>query len=117
MEQNGLRGSAPARIDDKGRLKIPTVFRSLIQDGKGPDVFVTSLDGACVRIYPMPVWLEIEGKLSAVQSSSHFVKGKTANQKVLEGVQASSPYSSKDVTIGADRRLTFRLTEAIPLRD
>jgi len=61
--------------------------------------------------------IEIEGKLSAVQSSSHFVKGKTANQKVLEGVQASSPYSSKDVTIGADRRLTFRLTEAIPLRD
>ena len=30
----------------------------------GPDVFVTSLTGECVRIYPMPVWLEIERKLS-----------------------------------------------------
>jgi len=63
VEQKGLRGSAPARIDDKGRLKIPSVFRGVIHDGSGADVFVTSLDGACVRIYPMPVWLEIEGKL------------------------------------------------------
>ena len=64
VEQKGLRGSAPARIDDKGRLKVPTMFRGVIQDQQGPDVFVTSLTGECVRIYPMPVWLEIERKLS-----------------------------------------------------
>jgi MraZ protein len=58
-----VRGSAPARIDDKGRLKVPTIFRSVIQDRQGPDVFVTSLSGESVRIYPMPVWLEIERKL------------------------------------------------------
>ena len=49
-----MRGSAPARIDDKGRLKVPTLFRPDIQDRQGPDVFVTSLTGDCVRIYPMP---------------------------------------------------------------
>lgn len=64
----GLRGSAAARIEDKGRLKIPTVFRTVIQDQHGPDVFVTSLTGDCVRIYPMPVWLETERKLSAMGS-------------------------------------------------
>ena len=63
MEQKGLRGSAPARIDDKGRLKVPTIFRTVIHDQQGPDVFVTSLTGECVRIYPMPVWLEVERKL------------------------------------------------------
>ena len=63
MEQRGLRGSAPARIDEKGRLKVPTIFRGVIQDQHGPDVFVTSLTGECVRIYPMPVWLEIERKI------------------------------------------------------
>jgi len=57
-----MRGSSPARIDDKGRLKIPTAIRA-IQDQQGPDVFVTSLTGESVRIYPMPVWLEIERKL------------------------------------------------------
>ena len=66
MELKGLRGSAAARIDDKGRLKVPTIFRTIIQDQQGPDVFVTSLTGECVRIYPMPVWLEIERKLTQI---------------------------------------------------
>ena len=69
MDQKGLRGSAPARIDDKSRLKVPTIFRGAFQDDKGPDVFVTSLTGDSVRIYPMPVWLEIERKLAAMPSN------------------------------------------------
>ena len=66
MEQKGLRGSAPARIDDKGRLKVPTLFRGVIHDQAGPDVFVTSLTGECVRIYPLQVWIEIEQKLKGM---------------------------------------------------
>lgn len=69
MELRGLRGSAPARIDDKGRLKVPTIFRGVIQDQHGSDVFVTSLTGESVRIYPMPVWLEIERKLSLMPAN------------------------------------------------
>jgi MraZ protein len=69
VDQKGLRGSSPARIDDKSRLKVPTIFRGAFQDGNGPDVFVTSLTGDSVRIYPMPVWLEIERKLSAMPSN------------------------------------------------
>ena len=64
MDQKGLRGSSPTRIDDKGRLKVPTIFRSVIQDLHGPDVFVTSVTGESVRIYPMPEWLEIEARLA-----------------------------------------------------
>lgn len=64
-----MRGSAPARIDDKGRLKVPTLFRTDIQDRHGPDVFVTSVTGTSVRIYPMPVWLEVERKLSAMPAN------------------------------------------------
>ena len=69
VDQRGLRGSSPARIDDKGRLKVPTIFRGVIQDQKGPDVFVTSLTGECVRIYPMPVWIEIERKLAQIPAN------------------------------------------------
>jgi MraZ protein len=64
-----LRGNAPAKIDDKGRLKVPNGFRSLIQDQYGRELFVTSITGDSVRVYPLPVWLEIEQKLSAVPSS------------------------------------------------
>lgn len=64
-----MRGSSPARIDDKGRLKVPTLFRADIRDRHGPDVFVTSVTGASVRIYPMLAWLEVERKLSAMPAS------------------------------------------------
>ena len=61
MEQQAvLRGNAPAKIDDKGRLKVPNGFRALVQQSFGREVFVTSLTGECVRIYPMPVWQAVE---------------------------------------------------------
>lgn len=69
VEQKGLRGSFQARIDDKGRLKVPTVFRGVIQDLQGPDVFVTSLTAESIRIYPMQVWLDIEKRLSAMPAN------------------------------------------------
>ena len=64
-----FRGNAPARIDDKGRLKVPNTFRALVQGKHGRELFLTSVTGECVRIYPMPVWLEIEQKLAEVPSS------------------------------------------------
>jgi MraZ protein len=64
-----LRGNYAAKIDDKGRLKIPNAFRTLIEGQHGGEVFVTSLSGEYVRIYPMPVWLAHEEKLARVPST------------------------------------------------
>ena len=65
-----LRGNHPARVDDKGRLKIPNGFRTLVESQYGPELFVTSLTGEYVRLYPMAVWLEIERRLSQVPSTN-----------------------------------------------
>jgi MraZ protein len=64
-----LRGNYAAKIDDKGRLKIPNAFRALVEGQHGKDLFVTSLTGDYVRIYPMPVWMALEEKLAAVPST------------------------------------------------
>lgn len=64
-----FRGSAPAKIDDKGRLKIPTDFRRLIEERYGQDLFVTSVVGDSALIYPLMVWEEIEQKLVALPST------------------------------------------------
>ena len=64
-----LRGNYAAKIDDKGRLKIPNAFRTLVEEQHGKDVFVTSVTGEYVRIYPMPVWLALEEKLAKVPST------------------------------------------------
>ena len=72
MELSGelevLRGCWPAKIDDKGRLKVPNGFRAVIQKDHGPELFVTSRDGQSVRIYPMPVWLAIERRIAQMPS-------------------------------------------------
>lgn len=64
-----FRGSAPAKIDGKGRLKIPTDFRRVLEERYGPDLFVTSILGDCALVYPLSVWEEIEGRLAAMPST------------------------------------------------
>ena len=64
-----FRGNYAAKIDEKGRLKIPNAFRSLIEGQHGAEVFVTSLTGEYVRIYPMSVWQALEERLAKVPSS------------------------------------------------
>jgi len=64
-----LRGNHPARIDGKGRLKVPNSFRQLVEAQWGTELFVTSVSGDFVRVYPMGVWLEIERKLAEVPST------------------------------------------------
>jgi MraZ protein len=61
-----LRGSYSARIDDKGRLKIPTAFKSLIEDQLAEGLFITSIKGDSVRLYPLPVWKAIEARLTSM---------------------------------------------------
>ena len=64
-----FRGNAPATIDGKGRLKVPNSFRSQLESKYGRELFLTSLTGEYVRIYPLPVWLEIEQKLAEMPST------------------------------------------------
>jgi len=64
-----LRGNYAAKIDDKARLKIPNAFRALVEKTHGAELFVTSLTGEFVRIYPMPVWLALEERLARAPST------------------------------------------------
>jgi MraZ protein len=69
-----LRGNSPTKVDEKGRLKIPTIFRSEIEQEHGSEFYVTSLYGDSVRVYPFPVWNEIEQKISEAPSTNVAVK-------------------------------------------
>lgn len=58
------RGIYPTRVDDKGRLKLPADFHKYLLEIGAAKVFVTSFDERIGRIYPIPVWREIEALLS-----------------------------------------------------
>jgi MraZ protein len=67
-----LRGSQQAKIDEKGRLKLPTNFRAYIDaKWKTAAVYLTCEDstGAYVRVYPLPVWEAVEEKLLKMPST------------------------------------------------
>jgi MraZ protein len=69
-----FRGNNPATVDDKGRLKIPTGFKGILDEKYGQEFFVTSLDGQSVRVYPLPVWIKIEEKLAPLPSMNKAKK-------------------------------------------
>lgn len=75
-----LMGHAPAKVDDKGRLKIPAEFRKIIEQRYGSDCFITSTDGERALIYPLPVWFDFQARLAKVPSTS------LARTKLLERV-------------------------------
>ena len=60
-----LRGNALAKVDEKGRLKLPKSFRNVIEPEYGTEFFVTSHGGGSIQVYPMAVWEEIELRLVA----------------------------------------------------
>ena len=62
-----LRGNIPAKVDEKGRLKIPAAFLEKLKE-HGERFYVTSEEGDHARIYPMKFWGEIEEKLAKVSS-------------------------------------------------
>jgi MraZ protein len=58
-----FRGHETTRPDNKGRLKVPSVFRTPLEAKYGRELFITSISGEFVRLYPMPIWTEIEERL------------------------------------------------------
>ena len=55
-----LRGNALAKVDEKGRLKLPSAYRNVIEPAWGSEFFITSLRGESVLVFPMPVYSPIE---------------------------------------------------------
>lgn len=50
----------PGRLDDKGRVKLPTSFQQFFLALREKKLFVTSLDRRIAQIYPMEAWRQNE---------------------------------------------------------
>jgi len=88
-------GHSPAKIDEKGRLKVPANFRKIIEERYGADCFITSMDGERALVYPLPVWFDFQSRLAKVPSTSQ------AKAKLLERVN----YFGQVGTLDAQGRL------------
>ena len=63
-----FRGNHPARVDEKGRLKVPAEFKRVIDEKYGQKFYITSLDGTIAQLYPFEEWEQIEQKLAGLSN-------------------------------------------------
>ena len=69
-----FRGVSSINLDDKGRLAIPTRYRSELQDCCDNQLVVTVGLDQCLLIYPLPEFEEIERKLVKLPSLNKQAK-------------------------------------------
>ena len=82
-----FRGHAEAKIDAKGRLKVPSVFLRPLQERFGPDIFTTSLEGECVWIYPLRLWEQEEQRMAGL-GGTHRLRRKWERKVSYFGLQS-----------------------------
>jgi MraZ protein len=78
-----FRGVSSIKIDEKGRVSIPSKYRSgLNAEGAASVVVTIDTDSPCLLLYPSLIWEDIERKLQALPS---FDKAARRIQRLLIG--------------------------------
>ena len=92
-------GVFPVTVDDKGRLKLPAAMLAYLEGLKEErKVFITTLDEAEARIYPISIWRETVKKLQ---------KSDDDDFETLDALARIADHYGKDVDVDAQGRLTL----------
>jgi MraZ protein len=68
-----FRGNHPAKVDEKGRLKVPAAFKQLLDAQHITQFYVTSADGARAEVWPLPEWEKREAQLAEFSTMDEAV--------------------------------------------
>jgi MraZ protein len=69
-----FRGNHPAKVDEKGRLKLPSAFKQLVDAESVIEFYVTSMDGKRAEIWPLPEWEKVEERLANASALDEAVE-------------------------------------------
>jgi MraZ protein len=69
-----FRGNHPAKVDEKGRLKLPAAFKQLLDAQHVTQFYITSTDGQSAQVWPLPEWEKLEGKLAEFSTMDDAVE-------------------------------------------
>lgn len=69
-----FRGNHPAKVDEKGRLKLPAAFKQLVDAQHVTQFYITSADGKSAEIWPLPEWEKREERLADSSTLDDAVK-------------------------------------------
>lgn len=110
-------GTYECKIDDKGRLKVPS---SLIKQMENFDdkafVVKRSVFQSCLEVYPMTAWDKMMGKINKlnrfVKKNADFIRMFTAGVKTVELDNVGRLQISKDLTVFAGLQKDIVITGA-----
>jgi len=80
------RGNHPAKVDEKGRLKLPSAFKQLLDAAHVAQFYITSTDGLKAEIWPLETWEKQEARL---------VEASTMNASVAKFLDQTSYYGQQ----------------------
>lgn len=109
LEKPYFRGQSVHRLDAKGRLRIPTKFREVLQNHYKDALIITVMD-KCLVAYPPESWEEIEAKVqdfSQVQGDQrafmrHFVSSAEECEFDNQGRILIPPFLRETVGLGQE---------------
>lgn len=90
------RGRYPGRLDDKARLKLPTVFAQFFNGLPERKLYLTSLDRRIAQLYPIAEW----------RVNEKFFNTYRANPAAARNILFNSQDLGADVEIDGQGRIT-----------
>lgn len=113
----GFIGTYECKIDDKGRLKIPSSLKEQWKEVSSESfVIKRSVFQHCLEVYPMDSWNEIMMKINRlnrfVKKNADFIRMFTAGVKIVEVDKSDRLQISKDLVQYADLKREIVITSA-----
>ena len=116
-----FKGSDPINMDAKGRMAIPTRYRTVLDEICSGDLVITiDMKSTCLTLSPLPEWKKFEEKVAALpalddlaEMLSRFVVGQAKDLQVDGSGRILIPPELRDyaqlekklVLVGRRRRL------------
>ncbi len=91
------RGRFNGRLDDKGRLKLPSAFAQFFHSLPENKMFLTSLDRRIATLYPISEW----------RVNEKFFDGFTANPAAAKNILFNAQDLGGDVEMDNQNRVVF----------
>jgi transcriptional regulator MraZ len=103
------RGMAPARLDERGRMKLPVPMKEYLDKFRDKRLYVTSLDRTTGRLYPFSIWRETE----------KFLDDLTDDPDLAERLAFNAADLGEDVELDSQGRIVIpvALRKALGIED
>jgi len=117
FQMRNFIGTYECKIDDKGRLKVPSSLIKQMEDFEDKTFVVKrSVFQPCLEVYPMKAWDKLMEKINKlnrfIKKNADFIRMFTAGVKTVELDSAGRLQISKDLTHFADLTKDIVITSA-----